>query len=69
LQIVHIQEGDTATLTFDALPDLTMTSTVVQIRPFGETSSGDIVYRATLTITQPDPRLRWNMTAVVTFEQ
>ena len=69
LQIVHIQEGDQAIITFDALPELTMIGTVTQIRPFGETSSGDIVYRATLTISQPDPRLRWNMTAVVTFEQ
>lgn len=69
LQIVHIQEGDQATITYDALPELTMTGTVTQIRPFGETSSGDIVYRATLTISQLDPRLRWNMTAVVTFEQ
>lgn len=69
LQVVHIQEGDQATIAFDAIPDLTMTGTVAQIRPFGETSSGDIVYRATLTISQPDPRLRWNMTAVVTFAQ
>ncbi len=69
LQVVHIQEGDQATISFDALPDLTMTGTVAQIRPFGETSAGDIVYRATITLPRPDPRLRWNMTAVVTFAQ
>lgn len=29
----------------------------------------DIVYRATLALAQPDPRLRWNMTAAVIFTQ
>ncbi|MFZ4655461.1 MAG: HlyD family secretion protein [Caldilineaceae bacterium] len=67
LQVVLIQEGDAATVSFDAIPDLTMTGTVTRIRPFGETSSGDIVYRATIALPQADPRLRWNMTAVVTF--
>ena len=67
LQVVLIQEGDEATVSFDALPDLTMIGTVTRIRPFGETSSGDLVYRATITLPQADPRLRWNMTAVVTF--
>lgn len=67
LQVVLIQEGDEATVSFDAIPDLTMTGTVTRIRPFGETSSGDIVYRATIALPQADPRLRWNMTAVVTL--
>lgn len=69
LQVVYIQEGDRAQVTFDALPELTVAATVVSIRHYGETSSGDIVYRATLALNQPDPRLRWNMTAVVTFAQ
>lgn len=67
LQVVYIQEGDQAQVTFDALPDLTVAATVVAIRPYGESSSGDIVYRATLALAQPDPRLRWNMTAAVAF--
>jgi HlyD family secretion protein len=67
LQVVLIQEGDAAIVSFDAIPDLTMTGAVTRIRPFGETSSGDIVYRATIALPQADPRLRWNMTAVVTF--
>ncbi len=67
LQVIYLQEGDRAQVTFDALPDLAVDATVVQIRSYGENSSGDIVYRATLALTQPDPRLRWNMTAAVTF--
>lgn len=69
LQVVQIAEGDHAQVTFDALPALTVPATVVAIRPYGENSAGDIVYRATLTLPQPDPRLRWNMTAAVTFGQ
>jgi multidrug resistance efflux pump len=69
LQVVYLQEGDRAEVIFDAIPDLTMTATVVRIRPYGENSSGDIVYRATLALPQIDPRLRWNMTAAVTFER
>lgn len=73
LQVVDVQEGDNATVTFDALPDVEMAATVINIRPFGENSSGDIVYTVVL---EPQPmnadsaadRLRWNMTAVVTFD-
>ena len=69
LQVIYLQEGDRAQITFDAIPDLAVEATVVRIRPYGENSSGDIVYRATLSLAQPDPRLRWNMTAAVTFNQ
>ncbi len=68
LQVVDIQEGDRASVTFDALPDLTVIGTVESIRPYGETSAGDIVYRAVVSLPQQDARLRWNMTAAVTFE-
>ena len=69
LQVIYLQEGDRAQITFDSIPDLAVEATVVRIRPYGENSSGDIVYRATLSLAQPDPRLRWNMTAAVTFNQ
>lgn len=69
LQVVHVAEGAHAQVSFDAIPDLTVSATVVAIRPYGENSAGDIVYRATLSFSQQDPRLRWNMTAAVTFEQ
>jgi HlyD family secretion protein len=68
LQVVEIQPGDRATITFDALPDVTVIGTVASIRPFGETSAGDIVYQVVLTLPEQDARLRWNMTATVTFD-
>jgi hypothetical protein len=33
----------------------------------GSNRQGDIVYTAEIALAQTDPRLRWNMTAVVTF--
>jgi HlyD family secretion protein len=78
LQVVDVVEGDRATIAFDALPGVEMVGTVTTIRPFGENSSGDIVYTVVLepgTITAStmdastvSDRLRWNMTAVVSFE-
>lgn len=78
LQVVDVQVGDEATISFDALPGVEMVGTVSTIRPFGENSSGDIVYTVVLqpgTITSStmessavQERLRWNMTAVVSFE-
>lgn len=84
LQVVDVVEGDSAIITFDALPGVEMTARVTSIRPFGENSSGDIVYTvmlepASITTTAAAPenvttanaaeRLRWNMTAVVTFDE
>ncbi|MCB0185881.1 MAG: hypothetical protein KDE31_16545, partial [Caldilineaceae bacterium] len=54
-----------------------MVGTVTTIRPFGENSSGDIVYTVvlepgaitsnTMESSAVQDRLRWNMTAVVSF--
>lgn len=78
LQVVDVQEGDNAVVTFDALPGVEMVGTVTTIRPFGENSSGDIVYTvvlepgaitsSTIDSSAVQDRLRWNMTAVVSFE-
>ncbi|MCB0104469.1 MAG: efflux RND transporter periplasmic adaptor subunit, partial [Caldilineaceae bacterium] len=77
LQVVDVQVGDEATITFDALPGVEMVGTVTTIRPFGENSSGDIVYTVvlepgaitsnTMESSAVQDRLRWNMTAVVSF--
>lgn len=67
LQIVDVNVGDKATLEFDAIPDLELQGTVVRIRPLGQDNRGDIVYTAVIEPDSMDPRLRWNMTAVVTF--
>ena len=44
-----------------------VTSSDSSIEQFGQSYQGDIVYAVVLKLNQPDPRLRWNMTATVTF--
>lgn len=68
LQIVRVQEGDKATVEFDALPEVEVTGTVDRIRLVGEDNRGDIVYKVIVIPDTLDERLLWNMTAVVTFE-
>ncbi len=66
LDVVQLREGDSVTVTFDALPDLKMPGTISQIKPLGSNRQGDIVYTVVVALQQEDARLRWNMTAVVT---
>jgi HlyD family secretion protein len=65
--VVGIQPGASVRLTFDAIPDLELPGTVSRIRPIGEDNRGDTVYKVVVTPDQNDPRLLWNMTAVVEF--
>ena len=65
--VVGIKPGNRVNLTFDAIPDLTLSGVVSRIRPIGEDNRGDTVYKVVVKPTQNDPRLLWNMTAVVEF--
>jgi len=67
LNVVRIQPGMQATVTLDAIPGMQMAAQVQSIEKFGESYQGDIVYAVVLKLNQSDPRLRWNMTANVTF--
>jgi multidrug efflux pump subunit AcrA (membrane-fusion protein) len=63
-----VQAGTVVQLAFDALPDFTTTGTVLYVRPQGTDNRGDIVYTAVIDPADEDPRLLWNMTAVVSIE-
>jgi HlyD family secretion protein len=65
LDIVRVQEGQPVRVTFDAIPGLEPTGTVVRVQPKGEKKLGDMTYTVTVRLDNPDPRLRWNMTAVI----
>jgi len=67
--IVRVQTGSQASVTFDAIPDLELRGTVSRIRPLGESKQGDITYAVTIKLEQQDPRLHWNMTATVAIVQ
>jgi HlyD family secretion protein len=71
LSVVRIRPGDIATITFDALPEVTFTGSVEKIKPLGQNVQGDIVYTAVIIPTEDEAwqtwheQLRWNMTAAV----
>ncbi|MCU0492329.1 MAG: HlyD family efflux transporter periplasmic adaptor subunit [Chloroflexaceae bacterium] len=68
-RVVDLKEGGLANVTFDAIPDLELQGTVSRINPLGENKQGDITYAVVIKLAQQDPRLRWNMTAAVSFER
>jgi len=68
LDVVNIKEGQMVTLTLDALPGLTLHGTVQSISTNYTEKEGDIDYVVTIALTDQDPRLRWGMTAQVTFK-
>lgn len=68
LNVANVQAGDTVSLAFDALPDVTLNGRVVGISDVGVNNKGDIAYKVTVAPERAEPRLRWNMTAAVTFD-
>ncbi len=57
-----IQLGDDATLTFDAVPDLTLTGKVVELDPVGTVSQGVVTYAAKIGFDSQDSRIKPGMT-------
>lgn len=68
INIVSVQEGNQAIVSFDAIPDLELNGRVSQIRALGESKQGDITYAVIISLEKQDQRLRWNMTASVAIE-
>jgi multidrug resistance efflux pump len=67
IDVAKIIEGDTAIVTFDALPDLTLEGTVIKIAPKAAEGSG-VNYPVMLELNEIPPELRWGMTAFVDIE-
>jgi len=67
LNVANIRVGTPATISFDALPGVSLAGTVTHVKGFGENRQGDIVYTMTVAPDQWDARLRWNMTASVSI--
>ncbi len=65
VDVVNVQPGQAAALTFDALPGITLNGVVTAITPRSENKRGDVTYTVKINIERPDPRLRWGMTAQV----
>jgi multidrug resistance efflux pump len=69
IEVVDIKVGQKVTVVADALPGVEMTGTVESISQVYEEKRGDVTYTVRILLDNPDPRLRWGMTVVVTFEE
>lgn len=65
LSVVDIQEGQSTTITIDALPDANLVGTVTQIGLESVEYLGDTTYPVTITLEDSEHDLYWGMTAVV----
>lgn len=66
LDVARIAEGDTALVSFDALPDARVEGTITAIALNAGMDRGDVVYETTIALPEDvDLPLRWGMTAVV----
>ena len=68
LNVTRVHEGQAATLTFGAIPDLVLPARVTRIKELGAQDRGDILYTVTIRPDKQDDRLLWNMTAAVSIE-
>ncbi|HTP09275.1 MAG TPA: efflux RND transporter periplasmic adaptor subunit, partial [Anaerolineae bacterium] len=63
--MVNVNPNAPATITIDALPGVSLNGQVKSIMPRSTVKRGDVTYTTDVTITDPDPRLKWGMTASV----
>lgn len=67
LEVVKLTVGQKVRLVPDALPDLELSGTVIEISNAYTQQGGDILYTVRIEVENPDERLRWGMTVEVTF--
>jgi HlyD family secretion protein len=65
VDVVAIHEGDSVTITFDALPGVELAGRVQRVKPLGTLYQGDMTYKVVVIPKQHDEHLRWNMTATI----
>lgn len=67
LEVVKISEGQSVSLSVDALPDVTFEGVVQEISQSSTLQSGDVMYTVLIRADEVDPRLRWGMTVEAVF--
>lgn len=68
IKVPTLKVGQGVTIVLDALPDVELKGEVESISDVAQVKSGDVVYPVKIKVLENDPRLRWGMTAAVTFE-
>ncbi|MFN3309039.1 MAG: HlyD family secretion protein [Anaerolineales bacterium] len=69
IEVVDIELGQTATIVADALSQLELQGVVESIGQVFEERGGDVTYTTKILLTKSDPRLRWGMTVLITFQK
>ncbi len=69
IEVVSVRDGQTVSVIPDALPEIEINGHVESINDVFEEKRGDVTYTAHILLDDFDPRLRWGMTVVVTFEE
>jgi multidrug resistance efflux pump len=67
LDVARLTIGDQATITFDALPDITIEGEVISIAPKAAEGAG-VNYAVIIKLNELPDALRWGMTAFVEIE-
>ena len=67
IDVVNVNEDQPVEVTLDALPDVTLTGSVLSIGESYSENQGDIVYEVTILLSDKNPAIRWGMTAEVKF--
>ena len=65
VDVVGVQPGAEVSIKVDALPNVQLKGKVTSITPRSAIKRGDVTYTVQVAITEPDPKLKWGMTAFV----
>jgi len=68
IDVARVTEGQIATLTFDALPDLTIAGHVTRIAPMAAPGGGGVNYTVILDPEDLPPQIRWGMTVFIDID-
>lgn len=69
IEVPDVEVGQAVVITPDALPNLELSGEVDSIGNLFEEKRGDITYTVDIRLKDTDPRLRWGMTVVATFDR
>ena len=68
IDVARVVVGQTADVTFDALPERVFTGRVTHISPMAEPGTGGVNYTVVIELDEIAPAIRWGMTAFVDIE-
>ncbi len=67
LDVSSLREGQSVTVTVDALPDQPFTGVIEQIAPVGQSTSGIVAYQVTIRLDPTEAPIRVGMSATATI--